>query len=48
MIKPKCGSGGMRNYTVHDNNELAAIQSRPEAREFIAQEFVEGIPAALL
>ncbi len=46
MIKPKCGSGGMRNFTVNDEDELAAIQSRPDAREFIAQEFVEGVPCS--
>ncbi|MDD5615800.1 MAG: ATP-grasp domain-containing protein [Candidatus Methanoperedens sp.] len=46
MIKPKCGSGGMRNFTVNDEDELAAIQSRPDAREFIAQEFVNGIPCS--
>ncbi|MDO8726342.1 MAG: ATP-grasp domain-containing protein [Candidatus Methanoperedens sp.] len=46
MIKPRCGSGGMRNYTVHHDDELAAIQSRPDAREFIAQEFVEGVPCS--
>jgi len=46
MIKPRCGSGGMRNITVNDDNGLAAIQSRPDAREFIAQEFVEGVPCS--
>jgi len=46
MIKPRCGSGGMRNYTVNDDDELAVIQSRPDAREFIAQEFVEGVPCS--
>lgn len=46
MIKPRCGSGGMRNNTVNDEDELASIQSRPDAREFIAQEFVEGVPCS--
>ena len=46
IIKPICGSGGMRNFTVNDEDELAAIQSRPDAREFIAQEFVDGIPCS--
>ena len=46
MIKPRCGSGGMRNYTVNNEDELAVIQSRPDAKEFIAQEFVIGVPCS--
>jgi len=46
MIKPGCGSGGIRNFVVKDNDELAAIQSRSDAREFIAQEFVKGVPCS--
>lgn len=46
MVKPRCGAGGMRNITVNDEDELAWIQERPDAGEFIAQEFVEGIPCS--
>lgn len=46
MIKPRRGSGGMKNFTVTDENELAAIQSRSDASEFIAQEFVKGMPCS--
>lgn len=46
MIKPRCGSGGIMNSVVKDEDELAAIQSISKAREFIAQEFVEGIPCS--
>ncbi len=46
MIKPRCGSGGMMNSVVTDEDELAAIQSRCKTSEFIAQEFVKGIPCS--
>ena len=46
MIKPRCGSGGIRNYIVNDDDELSAIQSRPDSREFIGQEFMEGVPCS--
>ncbi|GFO96498.1 hypothetical protein ig2599ANME_0687 [groundwater metagenome] len=46
MIKPGRGSGGIMNSVAGDEEELAAIQSRSEASEFIAQEFVEGIPCS--
>jgi predicted ATP-grasp superfamily ATP-dependent carboligase len=46
MIKPGYGSGGIRNFVVKDDDGLAAIQSRSEASEFIAQEFVEGVPCS--
>jgi predicted ATP-grasp superfamily ATP-dependent carboligase len=46
MIKPICGSGGMMNSVVKGEDELAAIQARSETSEFIAQEFVEGIPCS--
>jgi len=46
MIKPRCGCGGMMNLVVSDEDELAAIQSRYKTSEFIAQEFVEGIPCS--
>ena len=34
------------NSVVSDEDELAAIQSKSEVYEFIAQEFVEGIPCS--
>jgi hypothetical protein len=46
MIKPRSGSGGMMNFVVRDEDELAAIQSKSETRDFIAQEFVEGSPCS--
>ncbi len=46
MIKPRCGSGGRMNSIVRDEDELAAIQLRCKTNEFIAQEFVEGIPCS--
>lgn len=46
MIKPRCGSGGMRNITVKDEDELAEFQARRDAGEFIAQEFIRGIPCS--
>lgn len=46
MIKPRCGSGGMRNATVKDEEGLSAFQARRDAGEFIAQEFVNGIPCS--
>jgi predicted ATP-grasp superfamily ATP-dependent carboligase len=46
MIKPRCGSGGMQNFTVTDEEELAAIQLRSDAIELIAQEFVKGVPCS--
>lgn len=46
MIKPRCGSGGMRNAAVKDEDGLGAFQARRDASEFIAQEFVEGIPCS--
>jgi predicted ATP-grasp superfamily ATP-dependent carboligase len=46
MIKPKYGSGGIQNFTVMDEEELAAINLRSDASEFIAQEFVKGVPCS--
>jgi len=46
MIKPRCGSGGMMNFVVNDEDELATIQSRYKTSGFIAQEFVKGIPCS--
>lgn len=46
MIKPRCGSGGMRNVLVKDEDELSGFQSGRDAGEFIAQEFVNGTPCS--
>lgn len=46
MIKPKSGSGGLRNLVVSSGEELALFKERNDAHEFIAQEFVEGIPCS--
>ncbi len=46
MIKPRRGSGGIQNFTVTDEEELGAIQLRSDASEFIAQEFVKGVPCS--
>jgi predicted ATP-grasp superfamily ATP-dependent carboligase len=46
MIKPGCGSGGMRNIAVKNEEELAGFQARSDASEFIAQEFMEGVPCS--
>lgn len=46
MVKPKTGSGGVRNVAVRNGEELDMFRERRDAREFIAQEFVEGIPCS--
>lgn len=46
MIKPKLGSGGMRNIFVRNEEELARFKERRDSHEFIAQEFIEGIPCS--
>lgn len=46
MIKPKSGSGGIRNIVLRNEEELAFFKERNDACEFIAQEFVEGIPCS--
>lgn len=46
MIKPKSGSGGMRNIIVKNEGELAIFKERNDAREFIGQEYIEGIPCS--
>lgn len=46
MLKPKLGSGGMRNMVVRNEEELASFQDKHDADTFIAQEFVEGIPCS--
>ncbi len=46
MIKPKSGSGGIRNMVVRNEDELSFFKERSDAREFIAQEYIEGIPCS--
>ncbi len=46
MIKPKSGSGGMRNIIVKNEGGLAIFKERSDAREFIAQEYIEGTPCS--
>lgn len=46
VIKPKSGSGGMRNMIVRNEEELAVFNDRNDSCEFIAQEFVEGTPCS--
>lgn len=46
MIKPRSGSGGMKNVLVNNEDELAAFVNRPDADEYIAQEFIRGIPCS--
>lgn len=46
MMKPKSGSGGIRNFKVLNETEMNDFRNRDDSREFIAQEFVEGIPCS--
>lgn len=46
MMKPKFGSGGMRNLIIRNEEELALFKERSDVSEFIAQEFLEGIPCS--
>jgi predicted ATP-grasp superfamily ATP-dependent carboligase len=46
MVKPISGSGGMKNIIVRDEVELNIFRERRDSHEFIAQEFVEGIPCS--
>jgi predicted ATP-grasp superfamily ATP-dependent carboligase len=46
MVKPKSGSGGMKNILVRDESEMNLFRARLDSHEFIAQEFVEGIPCS--
>jgi len=46
VIKPKFGSGGVRNMIIRTEDELILFREREDACEFIAQEFVEGIPCS--
>ena len=46
MIKPISGSGGMLNTMVKNEAELEELKSRKNVSNFIAQEFIEGIPCS--
>jgi predicted ATP-grasp superfamily ATP-dependent carboligase len=46
MVKPISGSGGMKNIIVRNVEELNLFRERKDSHEFIAQEFVEGIPCS--
>ncbi len=46
MIKPRSGSGGIRNAVARNEDELALFSARDDAGELIAQEFVEGVPCS--
>ncbi len=43
MVKPRFGAGGIRNIVVKNEEELELFKKRSDVREFIAQEFLEGI-----
>lgn len=47
MVKPRSGSGGILNLTIRDRDELEAFKERSDSGEFIAQEFVRGIPCSV-
>ncbi len=46
MVKPNSGSGGMKNIIVNNVEELNLFRNRSDSHEFIAQEFVEGVPCS--
>lgn len=46
LIKPKSGSGGMRNIIVRNDAELNIFKKRIDSNDFIAQELIEGIPCS--
>lgn len=46
MVKPKAGSGGMKNIIVRNETEMNDFQNRGDSHDFIAQEFVKGIPCS--
>lgn len=46
MVKPKSGSGGMKNFIVRDIEEMDLFRGKKDSNEFIAQEFIEGIPCS--
>jgi len=46
MVKPKTGSGGMKNLIIRNETEMNDFQNRSDSHDFIAQEFVKGIPCS--
>lgn len=46
MIKPIVGSGGMRNVIVRNEAEMNNFKDYFDSHDFIAQEFIEGIPCS--
>ncbi len=46
MIKPKLGSGGIRNMVVKNEGELVLFFDKHAAGEYIVQEFIIGIPCS--
>ena len=43
MVKPISGAGGILNTIIHNEGELNLFLERTDAREFLAQEFVNGM-----
>ncbi|MFZ3168935.1 MAG: ATP-grasp domain-containing protein [Candidatus Methanoperedens sp.] len=46
MIKPREGSGGMRNVIVRNEAEINNFRDKFDSHDFIAQEFIEGVPCS--
>ncbi len=46
MVKPRIGSGGIRNALIRNEEELDSFREKSNVNEFIAQEFVEGVPCS--
>ncbi len=47
ILKPKSGSGGMKNIIVRDDTEMNIFRERNDSGEFVAQEFINGIPCSV-
>jgi len=46
MVKPISGSGGMKNIIVRNETEMNLFREQKDSDDFIAQEFVQGIPCS--
>ena len=46
MIKPRAGSGGIKNIIIRNEAEMEKFRNRDDTHDFIAQEFIEGIPCS--
>ncbi len=46
MVKPRFGAGGILNIVVKNEEELELFKEKSDASEFIAQEFLKGIPCS--